>query len=182
MVGCSGIGIGQALAESLRRQIYQAPVSKHFLESAIVSEFDVCIWDGSPGGAVPRWLFLQSLPHFVPVLPLDRSNSGLKFWRWVGGPIPQPGTVPNLWIWSLQVLSLSSLLTISPLGPGSLLLSWHLGLSGDYPQFPIPHCYTPLFNFPTLYTSPPFLPLFPSLLPFPNPSLTLPPVIIFFPF
>jgi hypothetical protein len=33
------IWIGQALAESLRRQLYQAPVSKHFLASAIVSGF-----------------------------------------------------------------------------------------------------------------------------------------------
>jgi hypothetical protein len=32
-------------------------------------------------------------------------TSGLKFWRCVGGPIPQPGAMPNLWIWSLQVLS-----------------------------------------------------------------------------
>jgi hypothetical protein len=33
-----------------------------------------------------------SAPLFVPVFPLDRSNSGLKFWRWVGGPIPQLGS------------------------------------------------------------------------------------------
>jgi hypothetical protein len=31
-------------------QLYQAPVSKHFLASAIVSGFGDCIWDGSPGG------------------------------------------------------------------------------------------------------------------------------------
>jgi hypothetical protein len=48
--------ICQALAESLRRQLYQAPVSKHLLASTIVSGFDDCIWDGSPGGAVIRWL------------------------------------------------------------------------------------------------------------------------------
>ena len=35
--------ICQALAEPLRRQLYQAPVSKHFLASAIVSGFGVCI-------------------------------------------------------------------------------------------------------------------------------------------
>ena len=119
-------------------------------------------------GWIPRWGSLWmafpsvSAPLFVPVFPLDRSNSGLKFWRWVGGPIPQLGAMPNLWIWSLQVLSplcwvfqlMSSLL-----GPGSLLLSWHLGLSGGYPQFPIPHCYTPLFNFLTLCTSPPSPPI-----------------------
>jgi hypothetical protein len=32
-----------------------------------------------------------SVPLFVPVFPLDRSNSELKIWRCVGGPIPQPG-------------------------------------------------------------------------------------------
>jgi len=26
---------------------------------------------------------------FVPALPLDRNNSGLKFLSWLGGPIPQ---------------------------------------------------------------------------------------------
>ena len=30
-----------------------------------------------------------------------------------------------------------------------LLISWHLGLSGCYKQFPVPSCYTPLFNFLT---------------------------------
>jgi hypothetical protein len=44
--------ICQALVESLRRQLYQAPVSKHLLASTIVSRFGDCIWDGSPGKAV----------------------------------------------------------------------------------------------------------------------------------
>jgi hypothetical protein len=57
------ICIGQDLAELLRRQLYQAPVSKHFLASAMVSGFGVCMWDGSPGGAVSGWPFLQSLLH-----------------------------------------------------------------------------------------------------------------------
>ena len=56
----------------------------------------------------------------------------IKILRTVDGPICQLGTVPNLWIWSLEVLPpfcwvfqlMSSLL-----GPGSLLLSWNLGLS-----------------------------------------------------
>jgi hypothetical protein len=34
---------------------------------------------------------LVSIPLFVPVFPLDQSNYGLKFWRWVSGAIPQPG-------------------------------------------------------------------------------------------
>jgi hypothetical protein len=45
-------------------------------------------------------------------------------------------------------------LTSSTWGPWSLFLSWHLGLSGCYPQFPTPHYYIPLFNFLTFCTSP----------------------------
>jgi hypothetical protein len=61
------------LAESLRRQLYQAPVSKHFLGSIIVSGFGICIWNRSPDGAVSRWPLLQSLlntlsPYFLPWL------------------------------------------------------------------------------------------------------------------
>jgi hypothetical protein len=59
------ICIGQALTEPLRRQLCQAPVSKHFLASTKGSEFRVCIWDGSPGGAVSGWPFLQSLLYFL---------------------------------------------------------------------------------------------------------------------
>jgi hypothetical protein len=40
--------ICQALAEPLRRQLYQSSISKHLLTSAIVSGFSNCIWDGSP--------------------------------------------------------------------------------------------------------------------------------------
>jgi hypothetical protein len=36
--------ICQALVEPLRRQLYQAPVSKHLLASTIVSGFGDCIW------------------------------------------------------------------------------------------------------------------------------------------
>jgi hypothetical protein len=73
--------ICQALAEPLRRQLYQAPVSKLLLASTIVSEFDNCIWDGSP---VSGWSFLQSLLWiwnltitFVLSLPLS-----LKFYTY----------------------------------------------------------------------------------------------------
>jgi hypothetical protein len=58
--------ICQALAEPPTRQLYQAPVSKQFLASTIVSGFGNCIWDGSPGGAVSGWPFLQSLLHSLP--------------------------------------------------------------------------------------------------------------------
>jgi hypothetical protein len=53
--------ICQALAEPLRRQLYQAPVSKLLLASTIVSGFGGCIWGRSPGEAVSGWSFLQSL-------------------------------------------------------------------------------------------------------------------------
>ena len=44
------------------------------------------MWDGSPGVAVPGWPLLQ--PRLlVSAFPLDRSNSGLKFWRWVSDPL-----------------------------------------------------------------------------------------------
>jgi hypothetical protein len=103
-----------------------------------------------------------SAPHFVPTFPLDRSHSGLKIWRLVGGPIPQTGALPNLWIWSLQVLPplcWAFQLISSLLSSGSLLISLHLGLAGHYPEFPIFHCYTPLFNFLTLFISSPSLPI-----------------------
>jgi hypothetical protein len=61
--------ICQALAGPLRRQIYQATVSKLLLASTLVSGFGDCIWDGSLGGAVSGWSFLQSAPHVVSVTP-----------------------------------------------------------------------------------------------------------------
>jgi len=61
------------------------------------------MWDESPRRG-SLWMALPSVsaPLFVPVCPLDRSNSGLKFWRWMGALIPQLGAKPNLWIWSQQ--------------------------------------------------------------------------------
>jgi hypothetical protein len=56
------LSICQALAETLRRQLYQVLVSKHFTASPIVSRFGVCIWDGFPGREV-------SAPHFVSIFP-----------------------------------------------------------------------------------------------------------------
>jgi hypothetical protein len=63
-VGCEHPPLYQALAQPLRRQLYQAPVSKHFLAFTIVSAFSVCIQDGSPGGAVSGWpcTFLLGVP------------------------------------------------------------------------------------------------------------------------
>jgi hypothetical protein len=77
--------ICQALAESLRRKLYQAPVTMHFLVSIRVSWFGDCIWDGSSGGEVSGWLFLQSLLHtvFSPMsilLSLIRRTEAHKIW------------------------------------------------------------------------------------------------------
>ena len=79
-------------------------------------------------GWIPRWCSLWmafpsvSTPLFVPVFLLDRSNSVLIVLRWVCGPIPQLGAMPNLWMWSLWVLSplcwVFQLMS-SPLGPAT---------------------------------------------------------------
>ena len=62
-VGCEHPPLYQALAQPLRRQLYQAPVSKHFLAFTIVSGFGDCIWDGYSGGAGSGCPFLRSLLH-----------------------------------------------------------------------------------------------------------------------
>jgi hypothetical protein len=59
------ICISQVLAESLRGQLYKAPVNKSFLASAIVLGFGVCKWDESLFGAVSGWPFPQSLLYFL---------------------------------------------------------------------------------------------------------------------
>ena len=72
------ICIGQDQAQSLRRQLYQDPVSKHFLALAVVSGFGVCMLDEYLSGQSLNGL---SAPLLVHVFPLDRCNSGLKLWR-----------------------------------------------------------------------------------------------------
>jgi hypothetical protein len=53
--------ICQPLADPLRRELYQAPVSKHLLASTILSGFGDCRRDGSPNESVSGRSFLQSL-------------------------------------------------------------------------------------------------------------------------
>ena len=66
---CSGRWLAESIyickpqEESLPGQLYQAPVSKHFLVSAIVTGFAVCRWDGSLCEKVSGWSFFQSLLH-----------------------------------------------------------------------------------------------------------------------
>ena len=81
--------ICQTVAEPLKKKLYQAPVSKHFVASTIVSWFGVCIWDGSPGGAVSGWPFLSlystlylliySLEYFVPASKKEWCIPTLNF-------------------------------------------------------------------------------------------------------
>jgi hypothetical protein len=83
---------GQDLAEPLRRQLYQTPVSKRFLASAIVSGFGVCMWDGSPGWTVSGWPLFQTLFHSLSLHFFFRQRQFyVKILEMVGGPIPQSG-------------------------------------------------------------------------------------------
>jgi hypothetical protein len=61
--------IFQALAESLRRQLYHVPVSKLLWASAIVSGFGVVCRIDSQGGSF--WMVIPSVcaPNFVSVTP-----------------------------------------------------------------------------------------------------------------
>ena len=70
------------LTEPLRRQLFLASVSKYFLASTIVSEFDDCIWNGSPSGTVSGLSFslwsthcvlISSYKYLVPPFKKDRS-------------------------------------------------------------------------------------------------------------
>jgi hypothetical protein len=101
--------ICQALAEPLRRQLYQTPVSMHFLTSATVSAFGDCIWDGSPGGqsldslsfslCFPICLFISS---YEVLFPLLRRTKATLLWSsfflsfiWSVNCILG---IPNLWV------------------------------------------------------------------------------------
>jgi hypothetical protein len=69
MVGCDGPPLYMS-SSGKARHLYQAPVSKHFLAFSIVSQFGVCIWDGSPSRAVSGWAFPSvSAPHFSSIFP-----------------------------------------------------------------------------------------------------------------
>jgi hypothetical protein len=75
--------ICEALAEPLRRELYQVPLSKNLLASTTVAGFGDFKWDGSPGESVSRWLFLQSLTPSMGVLfppsEMDRSIHTMVF-------------------------------------------------------------------------------------------------------
>jgi hypothetical protein len=81
--------ICQAMAELLRRQLYQAPVSKFLLATTVVFGFGVCIWVGLPEGAVCGWSFLSLCStlcicncfhgYFIPPSKKDQSIHTLVF-------------------------------------------------------------------------------------------------------
>jgi hypothetical protein len=60
--------------QSLRRQLYQTPVSKLLFASTMVSGFGDCLRNWSPGGAVSGWSFLQSLLN-APVKSLNYNHT-----------------------------------------------------------------------------------------------------------
>jgi hypothetical protein len=95
--------ICQALAEPLRRQLYQAPLSIHFLASTIVSGFGNCKWDEPPCWTVCGWPFLQSLLFSL----------SLYLFLWVFCSPSKRTKVPMLWSFFLSVmLSVNCILVI----------------------------------------------------------------------
>jgi hypothetical protein len=65
--------------EPLRRQPYQASISKYFLASTKVSTFGDYIWNGSPGGAVSGWPLLYSLLYTWSVVHLKDKTLGERY-------------------------------------------------------------------------------------------------------
>lgn len=121
------ICIDQVLAESLRGQLYRllsASASWH------QQQYRGLVSVNEMGGL---WMAFPSIsaPFFASVFSLDRNISELKFLRCVGETILKLGAVPIYQWWSLQVVCLFCWvfrLKSSPLGPGSFLLPWSLGL------------------------------------------------------
>jgi hypothetical protein len=60
--------------QSLSRESYIRLLSHALLGIQSMSGFGDCLWDGSPGGAVSGWPFLQSLLHTL-LEPLEDMKS-----------------------------------------------------------------------------------------------------------
>jgi hypothetical protein len=78
--------ICQTPAGPLRRQLYQAPVSMHFLASTILSAIGDCMWDVSPGGAFPSVAVLHFVSIFAPMstlLPFLRRTKEPTLWSFL---------------------------------------------------------------------------------------------------
>jgi hypothetical protein len=106
-----------ALAEPLRRQLYQAPISKHLLASTIVSGFGNCIQDGSPGRTVTGclsfrfcsklYLCISSHGYFDPLLRrtevstvswVFRTYGLISTYQWISEPIRAHTMSVLLWL------------------------------------------------------------------------------------
>jgi hypothetical protein len=142
---------------------------------------------------VGRWHFFQSLFHFRPYISFRKEQSGLKFLKMGGWPLPQLGAMSIYWRWPFQVPSLhcwALWLMSSPLNPGRLSHPRFPRVSKGVPLLPNPHCCTSPLILLALLASLLSLPILDSALPFPlhsplsHPisSLPLPPMIILFPF
>jgi hypothetical protein len=45
-----------------------------------------------------------SAPFFVPAFPLERDNTELKIFRWMGGLFPPQGAMPFYWRFYLNAV------------------------------------------------------------------------------
>jgi hypothetical protein len=98
--------------DNLRRKLYQAPVSKHFLTSAIVSGFGICMWDRSP---VPQSLDGPSFSlcfTLCPCISCRQEQWWVKILEMGGGPIPQPEEACLTSGYRLDRLSLFSVVVV----------------------------------------------------------------------
>jgi Ni/Fe-hydrogenase subunit HybB-like protein len=73
--------ICQAQTKVLRRQLYQAPVSRLLLASAIVSGFGGCLWDGSPSFTKRKLLFIVVTVKAMTILTYYRDIGIIYFCR-----------------------------------------------------------------------------------------------------
>ena len=148
--------------------------------------FGVCRHDGSPGGAVPRWPFLQSLFHFFfcPYSSFGQEHFWVKNLEMGGYPHPLTGGRAYL-VEVVSTGSISPLLRISAkvitFGPWEPLTSLASGACSGYPQFLITHCYTFLFDFLASCTSFPSPPVPDTTSLLPPPPLSLPDPLLLHP-
>ena len=87
------IFLSQLLVDSLKGQLCSAPVCKHNIESILCQGLVPAQEMDSKLGWSLDSLSFSLCSIFVAAFLLDRNNSGLKFLRWVGGPIPLMGAV-----------------------------------------------------------------------------------------
>jgi hypothetical protein len=106
MVGCEN----QHLYWSGAGRVSQGPIPGYCQQVLFGISNSIRVWCRQVGSILMwggLWMAFPSVsvPFFVSAFPLDRNDSGLKFLRWVGSPIPQLGAMPVYWRWSLQILS-----------------------------------------------------------------------------